>query len=200
MDSENYSKLSLQELYELYTNLNKNNNPEEAKKVFKQILLKEKKQNVTVDEFVDKNLAEPVERLLSSIIDALIIGVPLFSIAFIWFGLEEYLYILQNHMLIYILASICISQGFYLLINGRLLYKYGQSVGKKLLGIKIVDLENNIPVFYKIYFIRYFLTMIYPIIPLFGVILSMVNYLFIFRKDRRCIHDHLAGTKVIKAE
>ena len=32
-----------------------------------------------------------------------------------------------------------------------------------------------------------------------GPILSLANPLFIFREDRRCLHDLLAGTKVVVA-
>jgi uncharacterized RDD family membrane protein YckC len=37
-------------------------------------------------------------------------------------------------------------------------------------------------------------------IPFIGALYALVDILFIFAEDRRCIHDHLAGTVVIKAK
>ena len=34
-------------------------------------------------------------------------------------------------------------------------------------------------------------------VPVVGILLRLVDILAIFRPDRRCIHDHLAKTKVI---
>jgi len=34
------------------------------------------------------------------------------------------------------------------------------------------------------------------LIPLYG----LVDILFIFRSDRRCIHDMIAGTQIVEAE
>ena len=36
-------------------------------------------------------------------------------------------------------------------------------------------------------------------IPLVGVLLVWVDILMIFRRDRRCAHDLVAGTRVVKA-
>jgi hypothetical protein len=36
-------------------------------------------------------------------------------------------------------------------------------------------------------------------IPYIGPLFSLVNVLFIFREDYRCVHDHIAGTIVVQA-
>jgi hypothetical protein len=33
-----------------------------------------------------------------------------------------------------------------------------------------------------------------------GTFLVLVDVLFIFRKDRRCVHDHIAGTRVVNLD
>lgn len=76
-----------------------------------------------------------------------------------------------------------------------LLTKEGQTVGKKLLQIQIVNYEDNtnggfVPNVLMRSFVNYLLGML----PLY----SLIDILFIFSSDRRCIHDRLAGTKVIK--
>jgi len=35
-------------------------------------------------------------------------------------------------------------------------------------------------------------------VPMIGNVFTIVNYCFIFRADRRCLHDLIAGTKVVK--
>jgi uncharacterized RDD family membrane protein YckC len=37
-------------------------------------------------------------------------------------------------------------------------------------------------------------------IPVVNFILPLLDALFIFREDRRCIHDLIAGTKVIQLD
>jgi uncharacterized RDD family membrane protein YckC len=118
----------------------------------------------------------------------------------------------------------------FLLIHGYLLKTKGQTVGKLLLGIRITDLDGNVPEFGKVILLRYLPISIVSLIPVLGgclwpssggpdgdgaailvdlvifpievlgASLLLLDVLFIFRGDRRCIHDLLAGTKVLMAE
>ena len=85
----------------------------------------------------------------------------------------------------------------FLIINGYLLYKRGQTVGKALVGTKIVDLNGNIPNFGKLLLLRYFVFGLIAQIPFIGGLFGLADVLFIFGEDRRCLHDYLAGTVVI---
>jgi len=82
-----------------------------------------------------------------------------------------------------------------------LLTTRGQTLGKLILGIRVVrhdDLSN--PGFVRAFLIRYFLHffVLYQIPILFlGLLYFIVDSLFIFRHDRRTIHDLLAGTTVV---
>ena len=75
-----------------------------------------------------------------------------------------------------------------------LLRREGQTVGKLLLRIRIVDEETGVkgPVFKSIV-LRYFINWLLTLIPPYVVI----DHAFIFAKNRRCVHDYLAGTKVV---
>ena len=86
----------------------------------------------------------------------------------------------------------------FLLIHGYLLMKHGQTVGKWLTGIRIADLDGGIPSFGRVVGLRYLPTSVASVIPVVGSIYPLVDVLFIFRSDRRCIHDLLAGTQVVK--
>ena len=45
--------------------------------------------------------------------------------------------------------------------------------------------------------LRYLPTAVVTQIPLIGSILGITDILFIFGQERRCVHDLIAGTKVI---
>jgi uncharacterized RDD family membrane protein YckC len=103
----------------------------------------------------------------------------------------------KNHL--FELASLGISLGAFLLLNGYLLIRDGQSIGKKIIGMKIVNLDGDIPPVKNIILLRHIVFMLITHIPVIGVLIWLADVLFIFRGDRRCLHDKLAGTRVIKA-
>jgi len=80
----------------------------------------------------------------------------------------------------------------FLFLNAYLLYKQGQTLGKKIVGTRIVDMNGNIPNFGNLIFFRY----LSLFVPLFGIVF-FIGLLFIFGEQRRCLHDYLAGTQVI---
>ncbi len=76
----------------------------------------------------------------------------------------------------------------------------GQTWGKRFLGIKIVDATNGTkPAVQHILLKRYLPWQLVSAIPKVGPWLGLINVLFIFSPDRRCLHDRIANTKVIKA-
>ena len=85
----------------------------------------------------------------------------------------------------------------FMALHGYLLYTRGQTIGKTFVKTKIVDQNGNIPSFEKLIVLRYLILGFVANIPIIGSLAALANALFIFRKDRRCIHDHLAGTWVI---
>jgi uncharacterized RDD family membrane protein YckC len=87
----------------------------------------------------------------------------------------------------------------YLLINGYFLAQSGQSIGKKMLGIKIVRTDGSQPPLSHIALRRLGPMYLAQIIPMIGPLLAMVDILLIFRSSRQCVHDQIADTKVVKA-
>ena len=81
-----------------------------------------------------------------------------------------------------------------------LLVRHGQSLGKRALGIRIVRVsDESIPGFVRVVLLRMCVPAFVAGIPYVGTIIWIVDGLFIFRDDRRCLHDLIAETKVIKA-
>ena len=94
-----------------------------------------------------------------------------------------------------------------LLILGLLIFQLvmlvtrGQSIGKRLLGIRIVTCPNgDLPGGVKAILLRGLVPGIIGAIPILGPLFSIVNIGFIFREDRRCIHDLIASTQVVKGQ
>ena len=115
-----------------------------------------------------RNLASPQSRLVAYLLDAILMGATFGIGWFIWF----------------------------LLIAGR-----GTTPGHDLMGQKVVDVITGIPLsvgkmFLRECIVKGILSMITASFTMF------LNYLidgaFIFRDDRRTVHDHLLGSEVIQ--
>ncbi|MBC9251289.1 hypothetical protein A9179_13520 [Pseudomonas alcaligenes] len=95
------------------------------------------------------------------------------------------------------LISLLVGLVAFVLIHGYLLKNYGQTVGKRLLNIAIVDLQGQVPDFVPMVAKRYVLLWVLASIPLLGGLLALADCLSIFRGDRRCFHDLVAATRVV---
>lgn len=81
-----------------------------------------------------------------------------------------------------------------------LLTTRGQTIGKRIMGLRIVrvkDMANG--GFTTNVLLRAGVGWGISLIPVAGVLYLLADPLFIFRDDRRCLHDYIAGTCVIKA-
>ena len=77
-----------------------------------------------------------------------------------------------------------------------LLATTGQSLGKRAMGIKVVRTDGSPADVMRVIFLR-------NVVPeLIGMVscnlFSLVDPLIIFTDERRCLHDHIADTKVIR--
>lgn len=86
----------------------------------------------------------------------------------------------------------------FLLFNGLLLVQRGQTVGKLLLSIKIVMADQS-PLSVPTLLIRYGVYFAGNFIPVIGPLFGLVNVLFIFGEERRCLHDLAANTIVVNS-
>lgn len=81
-----------------------------------------------------------------------------------------------------------------------LIARYGQTLGKRIMKIRVVRTGTDEKCGLGRYFwLRSFVTGLLGAIPLIGVFISLIDPLMIFSNDRRCLHDHIADTEVVKA-
>ncbi|HBD82638.1 MAG TPA: RDD family protein, partial [Dehalococcoidia bacterium] len=93
-------------------------------------------------------------------------------------------------MLVAYLAAWFLVQATFLTING-------QTVGKMIFSIRIVKVgTGRNGGFVPNVLLRLVLNGALGLIPVY----SVVDALFIVRSDRRCIHDLIAGTVVVKSQ
>jgi uncharacterized RDD family membrane protein YckC len=82
-------------------------------------------------------------------------------------------------------------------INLTLLYRSGQTIGKKLVGIHIRRSDGTRAALARIFFVRGLPFNIIAFVPFIGFIVSLADPLFIFSESRKCLHDRLADTIVL---
>lgn len=116
------------------------------------------------------------------------------SLPFVWYmGLETF----KNPTPQLALANSANALLVYLVLHGYLLHKYGQTIGKAEYGMRIEMLNGDKASLQHIVLWRYLPIIVLSFVPLIGqFVAGCINPLLIFRKDRRCLHDHIAGTQV----
>ncbi|MFT7279626.1 MULTISPECIES: RDD family protein [Pseudoalteromonas] len=194
MDSEiDFSTYTLDELYSSARAIDREAYPDRAKEI--DDLIKTREAQNPSENIVSKVAGEKAtrsDRLVAAIIDG-VLGVVCFIPVFILLGfdnLSQPTLTLSAGLLGYGILST-------LVLHGYLMYQRGQTIGKSLMSIRIENLDGTQASFTTIYFKRMLCMQLLSLVPSVGqFIAGFVNPLFIFGKDKRCLHDHLAGTKV----
>lgn len=145
----------------------------------------------------NNRLASRSKRLWASMIDGLIIMLIAMPIMYYTGGFEG-IADGKQPTLEYNLMMGLVGMISFILFNAKLLIQNGQTIGKKLLGIKIVNLNGDVPSLKKHLLVRYAVYFLPGQVPTIGPLFSTINILFIFGKQKRCVHDLVAGTKVVK--
>jgi len=153
-------------------------------------------------------LASRWRRLFATAIDALLVpGLTLFLVMLT--GVVEDAEDFVDRWWVFHVLLLAISS--YLLLNGYLLWHKGQTLGKALLGIAVIRVPAGraigpdetfefIPAgFWKMVCIRalFFPLLFVGIIPYFAI-LPLLDQVFIFGRQRRCLHDWISGTLVVR--
>lgn len=157
------------------------------------------------DPFLQVVLASRWARLGASLIDGIILIAILFAIALPLALLDLNLATLESNPyfslysdsstnLLGELIEYLLGIAVYLAINGYFMVQSGQTLGKKTLGIQVVSHRTHQLLSPgKILGVRFALTSLLSYVPLFG----LIDALFIFGAEKRCVHDHMAGSIVI---
>ena len=85
------------------------------------------------------------------------------------------------------------------LVQGASLHAFGGTLGKKLMGLRIVRTDGSRAGFVRLFFGRGAAAVLPGFIPLLGGLYVLVDLLLIFRDSRQCLHDQIADTIVVTA-
>lgn len=140
----------------------------------------------TISHIAYGRLASRSVRWFAAAIDLLIL---LVALAPVLSAADSYQATLLLHLLPLLLYSV--GQAYLLLGDG-------QTIGKKVMGIRIVSVHTgDRPGWFSLLLVRRPLIFLLLLIPLVGLLCLTADHLFIFREDRRCLHDLIAGTAVV---
>jgi uncharacterized RDD family membrane protein YckC len=84
-----------------------------------------------------------------------------------------------------------------------LVYRNAQTIGKKLVGIKVARTDGSRASLARIFWLRnvvnQLVTLVLAFVPFVGGFYPLVDVCMIFGERRRCVHDYIADTIVIRA-
>jgi uncharacterized RDD family membrane protein YckC len=144
-------------------------------------------------------LAPIAKRLAAGAIDALLrafLLMPLLSYAGILEKMQKQELDFTAAQIFFIFMSY---QGIHLLLNASLLARFGQTIGKRLMRLRVVEATGHACTLSHLFFVRWMIPQVAVNVPFIGIGVAVADVAFIFRPDRRCLHDHLASTVVIEA-
>lgn len=84
-------------------------------------------------------------------------------------------------------------------ITFRFVAANGQTIAKKLIGIKVVRSDGSRATVGRIFWLRNVVNTLISMIPIVGGIYALVDSLFIFTERKQCLHDKIADTIVVDA-
>lgn len=194
MDAKpHFSSYSLDELYSCAESIDRDLYPERAKEIDELIIQKQadiSQESNTVKQTGDK--ASKSDRLIAAIIDGAIAVTSLVPV-FYYLGFDAF----KAPTLTLLAAMFLYGLLTTLILHGYLLHYYGQTIGKNYMSIRIENLDGSKATLATIYLKRILPMHLIGLLPSVGqFITGIVNPLFIFGKQRRCLHDYVAKTKV----
>lgn len=148
--------------------------------------------------------ADRLTRLLAVFIDGLVISVPAFGLAI---GLAVYVGAqgdlthesFRSPVLIGAVVAFVLYVLGFTAYQIYWLWKNGQTLGKKLMKIRIVRSDGVPAELWRLLVLRYLVPTLAGAVPFVGGLFSLADPLFIFGDEKRCLHDLLADTIVVDA-
>lgn len=136
-------------------------------------------------------------RLVAAAIDFVVVGIAGFVLVIATGAFEDAEDYAGN-----ILARI-VAYGFltYFLVNGVLLWRRSQTVGKALLGLVVVTAgsDTRAPLWRLVVRAPFFMAL-YGVFLGWPVLIALVDQAFIFGGKRHCLHDLICGTEVVRRD
>jgi uncharacterized RDD family membrane protein YckC len=150
-------------------------------------------------------LAGRGERLGAALLDGLIFGLMVYTPFLVAGSSAIFTAIITRQPLVWVAGMVigAAVAGFMLLVWAVLTIVFvnrnGQTIAKKLIGIKVVRRDGSKVGFARIFWLRNVVNTVITMVPILGGLYAIVDLLFIFGEPRRCVHDMIADTIVVRA-
>lgn len=151
-------------------------------------------------------LASRRRRLFATLIDAILVPCLTLLLVMMTGVLEDAEDYVDFWWILWVLVLAVVS---YLLLNGYGLWRSGQTLGKMALGIAIVRNEPSAeglfgsrpaPLWKLVCIRALFFPLLYVALVPWLALLPIVDQGLVFRKNRRCVHDLVCGTVVVRRD
>jgi uncharacterized RDD family membrane protein YckC len=149
-------------------------------------------------------LAGRLRRLVATLIDAILVPALTLVLVMVTGVVEDAEDYVDNRWIVWVFLLAAVS---YLLLNCYGLRRRGQTVGKQLLGIAIVPADEAFDARYgrtplplwKLVCVRamFFPLLFFVVVPWLAAV-PILDQLPIFLKRRRCLHDLVCGSVVVR--
>ncbi len=149
----------------------------------------------------DASAAPPLRRLVATAIDFVVVPVVSIGVMLVSGAMESAEAYAGFQP---ILRPILLGIAGYLLVNGWLLYRHGQTLGKRIMGLAIVrQSDGSKASLGRLVGVRaLFFPLLYLPIGFAAIgawaLLPVVDNASILLRGRRCLHDFAAGTRVVR--
>jgi len=153
-------------------------------------------------------LASRLSRLGAAIIDGLIVGALVYTPIIVGGGMGSALGEMTRtnssaaFWALFVSGAGLVSLLLFIgwaVITFRLVAANGQTIAKKLVGIKVVRSDGSRATVSRIFWLRNVVNSLISMIPLLGGLYALIDMLFIFTERRQCLHDKIADTIVVNA-
>ena len=84
-------------------------------------------------------------------------------------------------------------------VNLVLLSRNGQTIAKRMFGIKVLRTDGSPCSVLRIIFMRWLPVTLLGMLPIIGYASGLIDALMIFGQQQRCLHDLIADTMVVQA-
>lgn len=146
----------------------------------------------------DLVLASRGTRLGAAIVDNIILIVPAVVLVAAVVGLGgKQMTSDSDWVLIWLAAMLPILA--VVVVNLVLLNRNGQTIAKRMFGIKVLRTDGSPCSVLRIIFMRWLPVTLLGALPIIGYASGLIDALMIFGQQQRCLHDLIADTMVVQA-
>lgn len=145
------------------------------------------------------------ERLGAALLDGLIFGLMVYTPFLVAGSSAIFTAILTRQPLVWVAGMVigaAVAGAMFLVwavLTIIFVNRNGQTIAKKIIGIKVVRTDGSKAGFARIFWLRNVVNTMITMIPILGGLYAIVDLLFIFGEARRCVHDMIADTIVVRA-